>query len=161
MKTIQQWLDEYAVSHQNPTNKLVHWICVPVIFFTVVGILYSIPNPFVEVTPENAGWAEGIFAKIALLLVTLYYGLLSPKLAAGMLLYVVLCLSISHKIYAYGGGSTLAIVSVTLFVLAWIGQFWGHNVEGKKPSFLKDLQFLMIGPAWCMSFLYKKAGISF
>lgn len=162
MKTIQQWLDEYAVSHQNPTNKLVHWVCVPVIFFTVVGLLYSIPNPFVEITSENAIWAEGIFAKTALVLVTMYYAFLSPKLAVGMLLYVLLCLFISHIIYQeYGGGFALALISVVLFVLAWIGQFWGHSVEGKKPSFLKDLQFLMIGPAWIMSFIYKKAGISF
>src|SRR6218665_2178995 len=80
MKTIQQWLDEYAVSHQNPTNKLIHWICVPAIFWSIIALLYSIPNPFVEITPEDAGWAEGFFAKIVLLLVTLYYGVLSVKL---------------------------------------------------------------------------------
>lgn len=158
MKTIEEWLAEYSVSHQNPTNKLVHWICVPIIFFTVVGLLYSIPNPFVEVTPDNSVWAQGIFAKVALILVTTYYAVLSPKLAVGMLIYVLLCLFICQSIQSVG--LNLAVVSIVLFVLAWIGQFWGHSVEGKKPSFLKDLQFLMIGPAWIMSALYKKFGIS-
>jgi uncharacterized membrane protein YGL010W len=51
--------------------------------------------------------------------------------------------------------------SVAIFIIAWIGQFYGHNIEGKKPSFLKDIQFLLIGPMWLMSFIYKKWGINF
>ena len=41
---------------------------------------------------------------------------------------------------------------IGIFVVAWIGQFYGHKVEGKKPSFFKDLQFLLIGPVWCMDY---------
>lgn len=37
-----------------------------------------------------------------------------------------------------------------IFVVAWIAQFYGHHVEGKKPSFFADLQFLMIGPLWLL-----------
>ena len=48
MKTAQEWFDEYAISHQNETNQLVHYICVPVIFFSVIGLLMSIPNKFLE-----------------------------------------------------------------------------------------------------------------
>ena len=33
-------------------------------------------------------------------------------------------------------------------MIAWIGQFIGHKIEGAKPSFFEDLQFLLIGPAW-------------
>ena len=44
-----------------------------------------------------------------------------------------------------------------VFVLAWIGQFIGHLIEGKRPSFFKDLQFLLIGPAWLMAFVYRAA----
>ena len=47
-------------------------------------------------------------------------------------------------------------VSIGIFFLAWMGQFIGHNIEGKKPSFLKDLQFLLIGPAWVFEKLSKK-----
>jgi len=53
----------------------------------------------------------------------------------------------------------LALVSLGIFVIAWIGQFIGHKIEGKKPSFLEDLQFLLIGPAWLLHFIYKKLGI--
>lgn len=151
MKSINQWLSEYAESHQNPTNKLVHFFCVPVIFFTIVGLFYSIKLPVVAGFPLT-------FAHVALLFVAIYYMVLSIPLAIGMILYSALCLLLCGLIEQSIG--YLPLVSIGLFVLAWIFQFWGHNVEGKKPSFLKDIQFLMIGPAWIMSFLYKKIGLS-
>jgi uncharacterized membrane protein YGL010W len=49
-------------------------------------------------------------------------------------------------------------ICLVLFVLAWIGQFVGHKIEGKKPSFFQDVVFLLIGPAWLLHFIYKKAG---
>ena len=58
-------------------------------------------------------------------------------------------------------GSKLFTISLVLFVVAWIGQFIGHKLEGAKPSFFKDLQFLLIGPAWLLSFIYKKMGIAY
>lgn len=157
MKTIQNWLDEYAVSHQNPTNKKVHFVCVPVIFFTIVGLLYSIPFPQLV----DLKIVEFNVATIALVLVTLYYLRLSVSLAIGMFLFSFLCLVISQSIVLQSSKGILAITCIILFIMAWIFQFWGHNIEGKKPSFLKDLQFLMIGPAWIMSFIYKKLGISY
>jgi uncharacterized membrane protein YGL010W len=153
MKTIQNWLDEYAVSHQNPTNKKVHFVCVPLIFFSVVGLFYSIPVSLLDL-----GFIQLNVATILLLLVTIYYARLSVSLAVGMFLFSTLCLIICEQIVK--SGLSLPLVSIGIFVLAWIAQFWGHGVEGKKPSFAKDLQFLMIGPAWIMSFIYKKAGIS-
>jgi len=152
MKTLQQWLAEYGESHQNETNKTIHWICVPTIFFSVVGLLYSIKLPWlVAGVPVN-------LAMIAMLLVILYYFSLSKTLWIGMVLFGVLCLFICNLIER-ANFIPLWLFCVTTFVLAWAGQFYGHKVEGKKPSFFKDLQFLMIGPAWLMSFVYKKLGI--
>lgn len=154
MKTVNQWLDEYGQSHQNETNKTIHWICVPAIFFSIVGLLYSIKLPFVLYTHTiNVGI-------IAILLITLYYLRLSFSLGAGMFLFGILCLLLCHFIELYVP-VTLWLLCVIIFVLAWIGQFYGHSIEGKKPSFLKDIQFLLIGPMWLMSFIYKKMGINF
>lgn len=153
MKSIQQWLSEYGESHQNATNKTIHWICVPAIFFSVVGLLYSIKLPF-----ALAGIPVNV-AMIVMTLVVIYYFSLSRTLWIGMLLFGLLCLAICYYIER-SGLAPLWLVCVVVFVLAWIGQFYGHKVEGKKPSFLKDLQFLMIGPAWLMSFIYKKMGIA-
>lgn len=152
MRTIHQWLSEYGESHQNATNKTIHWICVPAIFFSIVGLLYSIKLPFV---------IAGIQANVALLvlaLVTLYYFSLSRTLWIGMLLFGLACLLVCHFVERSGLISLWAF-SLIIFAAAWIGQFYGHKVEGKKPSFLKDIQFLMIGPAWLMSFIYRKLGV--
>ncbi len=153
MRTINEWLEEYAVSHQNPTNKLIHWVCVPTIFFTVIGLLYSIP-----LGTDNT-ITEGIVAKVIMALVLGYYFMLSKSLSVGMFFYSIICIMLCHWIKIQLG-LNLALVSFILFVVAWIFQFWGHNIEGKKPSFLKDLQFLLIGPAWVISFIFKKIGIS-
>ncbi len=154
MKSINEWLSEYGESHQNPTNKLVHWVCVPIIFFSIVGLLYGVKLG-VNITPT----LQLNLAMVLLVLTILYYLRLSPSLSVGMLLFSLLCLGLSEAIES--SGLVLWQVCLTLFVLAWIGQFWGHKVEGKKPSFFKDLQFLMIGPAWLMSFIYNRLGLRY
>ncbi len=154
MRTIESLLDEYGQSHRNPTNKLVHWICVPIIFFSIVGLLYSVKFSGILLTP---GLPLNL-AMVTLLLLLIYYIRLSPTLAAGMVLFGLVCLFVWQQIE--DSGATLWQVSIILLVSAWIAQFWGHKVEGKKPSFLKDLQFLLIGPAWLMSFIYGRVGIA-
>ena len=152
MKTIQQWLIKYGESHKNETNKTIHWICVPAIFFSITGMLYSIK------LPVYFGGHHLNIAMIAITLVVIYYGSLSKTLWAGMFLFGLLCLFICHLIEK-SGIISLWLFSIIIFIIAWLGQFYGHKVEGKKPSFFQDLQFLMIGPAWLMSFIYKKLGI--
>ncbi len=153
MRTIQGWLSEYGESHRNETNKLIHWICVPSIFFSIVGLLYSIKLPFFWQTHQLN------VAMLITALAIIYYFMLSPKLAIGMFLFCTVCMLLAHFVER-SAVLPLWQLSIIIFVLAWIGQFYGHKVEGKKPSFLKDIQFLMIGPAWLMSFIYKKIGIS-
>jgi len=152
MKSIQQWLSEYGESHQDHTNKTIHWICVPSIFFSIIGLLYGIKLPF-----DIFGLQVNV-AMIVLALVTIYYITLSRTLWIGLLLFAVLCLWISSLIEK-ADFIQLWLLSIIIFIIAWIGQFYGHKVEGKKPSFLKDIQFLLIGPAWLMSFIYKRLGI--
>ena len=52
-------------------------------------------------------------------------------------------------------------IYLVLFVVAWIGQFIGHKIEGAKPSFFDDLKFLLIGPGWLLSFIFQKVGIKY
>jgi uncharacterized membrane protein YGL010W len=152
MTTIQNLLTEYGESHQNKTNKLVHWICVPAIFFTLVGILYSIKLPFFPLADIQLNLAH-----ILIIATMIYYFKLSKSLTVGLMVFVIICLWLCYTIEEEG--INLWLISIVIFVLAWIGQFWGHKIEGKKPSFLKDIQFLLIGPAWLMSFIYEKLDI--
>ncbi|UAW99198.1 DUF962 domain-containing protein [Halopseudomonas nanhaiensis] len=140
MKPIDQWFDEYGESHQNRLNKLVHWVCVPLITFSVLGILWAIH-------PGVAFLAVGTSL--------MFYAMLSWRIAAAMLGLAAIMLLILDAM------PSVFWPSVIIFVLAWIGQFIGHQVEGKKPSFFKDLQFLLIGPIWLLGFVFRTIGLRY
>jgi len=154
MRSAEQWFEEYGESHQNPLNKAIHWIAVPVIYATVVGLLWSIPQPAFMASIHWLNWAV-----VALVPTLLFYLLMSFPLALGMAAASVVCL------WGWGGyarlGHSVWLASLVLFVIMWVLQFIGHHVEGKKPSFFKDLQFLLIGPAWVIGFVYRKLNIKY
>jgi uncharacterized membrane protein YGL010W len=141
MKTLEQWLDQYAVSHQNRTNQIFHKICVPLIFFSVLGMLWD--------------WKvmELRLSYIFAILGMLFYVRLGVKASLLMLFQ----LAVSFVILTFWSEQTGAVFwpNLIIFVIAWIGQFIGHKIEGKKPSFFEDLQFLFIGPLWVFSFVFK------
>ncbi|HEY5745302.1 MAG TPA: Mpo1-like protein [Chryseolinea sp.] len=159
MRKIDLLLNEYGESHQDVTNKTIHWICVPLIFLSVVGLIASIPSQAVQ---SVLGWGNPYanWAGVLLVLVLLYYVTLSIPLSIGMALFGLLCLFVIQLIVRINI-APLWMVSLVIFFVAWVGQFYGHKVEGKKPSFLKDIQFLLIGPAWLMHFIYKRLGIPY
>ncbi|MFT5139840.1 MAG: YGL010W-like membrane protein [Lysobacterales bacterium] len=154
MRNINSLLDEYSESHRNLTNKTIHWIAVPLILWAIIALLWSIPFPFetgIESFPLN--WAT-----ILLALAQVYWFRLSLSLGLGMLLlntmliqFIVLLPQLSSW--------PLWQIALLVFVGAWLLQFIGHAIEGKRPSFFKDLQFLLIGPAWLMAFIYRSLGI--
>ncbi len=151
MRTLQQWFDEYAVSHQNETNISIHYICVPAIFFSLVGVIMSIPSSSLQQllgieNPMIVNWAS-----VMLILYLLFYLRLSFSMFLKMLIFSALCLVGNYYLGQY---LPLLYTSIVSFVLAWVGQFYGHKIEGAKPSFLKDIQFLLIGPAWVVKKLF-------
>ncbi|RAI89266.1 Mpo1 family 2-hydroxy fatty acid dioxygenase [Algoriphagus yeomjeoni] len=159
MRKIDELFQEYGQSHQNMTNKVIHWVCVPAIFFSIVGLIFSIPSePLPSLLPFLENFAN--WATVVLVLVLIYYLMLSIPLTLGMFLFSAVCLALANFIDLYLPGK-LWMVSLGVFILAWIMQFYGHKIEGKKPTFLKDLQFLLIGPAWLMHFIYKKWGLAY
>ncbi|MDC1050760.1 DUF962 domain-containing protein [Candidatus Marinimicrobia bacterium] len=150
-KTINMWLDEYAESHQNKINKSIHWICVPLITFTLLGLLSLIKF---DLKGYNVD-----FAVILIIVSMIFYIRLSKSLAVGMLIFSTLSLFILTNLKIAIPNSNLINLYVLVFIISWIGQFIGHKIEGKKPSFIKDIQFLLIGPIWLLSFIYKKLNI--
>lgn len=152
MRTFNQWMDEYGVSHRNPTNQLVHKICVPLIMLSVIGMLWSIPVPEAFTQVPYLNWAT-IFIAGCLI----FYATLNMIMFLGMVIQTFIMCFICHKLFEAG---ILLQFSIIVFVLSWIAQFWGHKIEGKKPSFLQDLVFLLIGPLWVTRFFYKKIGIN-
>ena len=157
MKSVQNWLDEYGESHQNPLNKKIHWVCVPAIMFSVMGLWWSIPHGYMPFVLDNfqLNWAIIITG-----LILLYYLRLSLIMALGMLILGVMLLA-GNSYLDTNFNTPLWKISLIIFVVAWVGQFIGHKIEGKKPSFFQDLQFLLIGPAWLLSFIFNKFSIKY
>jgi uncharacterized membrane protein YGL010W len=171
MRTVNDWLGEYAVSHQNPTNKLLHWICVPAIVLAIMGLLWATPVPavFGAVSP-GLNWAT-VVAGAAIV----YYLVLSPRLALGVALAFAGLLLLTQALARLPW--PLWQTSLAIFVVAWIGQFIGHLVEGRRPSFFKDvttrpdgsggsmyfpeLRFLLIGPLWLLAAFYRRLGLRY
>lgn len=145
MKNLQTWFNEYAVSHQNKTNQLIHYICVPAIFFSIVGMLMSIPSTTIETVLNINNPILENWAAVILSILLLFYLRLSFSTFLKMFVFSAICL-IGNRYLS--DVFPLFYTSLIIFVVAWIGQFYGHKIEGKKPSFFKDLQFLLIGPAW-------------
>lgn len=138
MKNLQQWLDEYGADHLNKTNQKVHLVCVPLIFLSVVAFLYLIPF-------EISGIRLG---DVVLPLALFWYVFLGYKAFFIMVAQVLAAVSITIGAIVTIDTQGACILFGSVFVVAWVGQFWGHKQEGHRPSFFKDLQYLLIGPLW-------------
>ena len=136
-REIEVLLAKYSESHLNHTNEIIHFVCVPVIVFSLLGIIW---------------WIHPLAAVAVSVAALLYYFKLSPSCAVGMLLMTALMLGLLSLMPR----PSVLPLSLAMFVLAWIGQFIGHKIEGKKPSFLDDVRFLLIGPLFVLSFLYRR-----
>jgi uncharacterized membrane protein YGL010W len=156
MRTAEQWLTEYGVSHRNPTNKSLHWICVPVIVWCALGFSWAAPFP----GQLRSSFPAANWAGVITLAAVAYYALLAPRLALGIAPVLLVMLWSIEQVQSNSPLALWVICSV-LFVLAWIGQFIGHAIEGRRPSFFEDLQFLLIGPLWLLADLYRRAGIRY
>lgn len=155
MRGTAYWLDEYATSHQNSINKALHWVCVPLIVWSLIGLLWSLPAPG-RAELEYANWAS-----YAVLAAVLYYAMLSMPLALGALPVLAAMLFSVDALSQQLPQLSLWALSAAVFALAWFGQFIGHAIEGKRPSFFKDVQFLLIGPIWLLASLYRRVGIPY
>jgi uncharacterized membrane protein YGL010W len=155
LRSVEDWFADYGTSHQHPANKALHWICVPLIVFAVLGLLWSLPVPAALATGAPLlNWAT-----LAVVVGLGYYALLSARLALGMLPLMALALLALMRLATLA--TPLWQLCLAIFVVAWIGQFIGHAIEGRRPSFFKDLQFLLVGPLWLLGLVYRRLGLGY
>ena len=157
MRKIDQLFAEYAASHQNKTNKSIHWICVPLIFWTIIGFISIIPSP--HFCAAYFGCIS-IVSLVAITLVSIFYFRLSWRIAIIMIFLMLLMEHFAYAVNIHFGRNSW-VIYLSVFIITWIFQFIGHKIEGKKPSFLKDLQFLLVGPIWLLHFILNKMGVKY
>ena len=138
-RKIDQLLAHYAESHRDPRNERIHFVAIPLIMVSLLGLLFAL-HP----------WLAYAFVLASLV----YYARLSLVWLATMAVVSAVVLALVHAM-----GEHVLTISAAVFVLAWIAQFVGHKLEGRKPSFFEDLQYLWIGPIFVLSKLFLKLGI--
>jgi len=153
-REVDRWLGNYSEDHRNATNIVIHWICVPLILWTGVALLWVVPVPALLGRP-------GFWAGMAMVGALAFYMRLSRPLGLGMLLVFVVLGVVTELAYRTIGSGPLAWTAIAVFVAAWVAQFVGHKIEGKRPSFLTDLGYLLIGPAWLVAKLMRRLGIAY
>jgi uncharacterized membrane protein YGL010W len=161
-RPVDVYFDKYSESHQNHTNEIIHWICVPAIVFSLFGLVWAIPFPYLEFLGKYNGYVN--WASFLIAFAIYYYYKLSPVLSYFMLLLIMFFsagIVSLEKMHNTAGWPQMWQVCLGIFVASWIGQFIGHKIEGKKPSFFDDIKFLLIGPIWLLHFVLKKAGIRY
>jgi uncharacterized membrane protein YGL010W len=141
LRKIESLFERYGESHRDPVNKAIHWVCVPLITWSVLAALWA--------------WSP-VAACVGIALALAFYAWLSPALAIGMLAVVT---AMVYPVTLLGNHAFFVVSGV--FVLAWIGQFIGHAIEGRKPSFFEDVKFLLIGPVWLLGFVYRRSGLAY
>ncbi len=141
MRKVDELFARYGESHTNPANEAIHWVCVPLITWSVLAALWA---------------ASPMAAYVGIGLSVAFYAWLSPSIAIGMLaVFALMIWPLTAAQY------NVLLTAVAVFVVAWLGQFIGHAIEGKKPSFFEDVKFLLVGPAWLLHFVYRKLGIPY
>ena len=141
MRRVDALFDRYAESHRHPRNKAIHWVCVPLITWSLLAMLW---------------WISPAAAYVLIGVAVLFYLRLSFTIAIGMLAVAAVMVYPLTQL----GDATLP-VAIAVFVAAWIGQFVGHRIEGKKPSFVEDIRFMLVGPAWLLGDFYRRLGIPY
>jgi uncharacterized membrane protein YGL010W len=151
-RPVDRFLGNYAEDHRNPRNQVIHWICVPLIVWTVVAALWVVPVPSTLLRP-------GAWAALAGIAAVAFYLRLSRPLGLAMAVFLAALLVLTWWLHGVLGTRLLLWSAIGVFVAAWIAQFIGHEFEGRRPSFLTDLVYLLVGPLWLMSKLFRRAGL--
>jgi uncharacterized membrane protein YGL010W len=153
-RPIDRWFASYSGDHRNDANQWIHVFAVPAILWSVIALLWCVPVP-------GTWFRPGLWAALAMFLAWMFYFRASRRLGTGMLVLFVALSWLTRWIHDSLGVQYLLVIALTVFVVAWIAQFIGHRIEGRKPSFLTDLTYLLIGPAWVLSKLYRRFGWSY
>ena len=138
MRIVDRLFERYGGYHRHPVNKAV---CVPLIVWSVLGMLWSL-SPI-------AAW-------VAIGAALVFYVWLSLPLAFGMAAVTAIMVYTLTWL-----GDRALVVSIAVFVAAWIGQFVGHAIERSRPSFTEDVRSFLVGPAWLLGFVYRRLGIGY
>jgi len=137
MQDVHTLFADYAAYHQTKGNKVFHRLGIPMIMFSLIGMLTQLTLLDVATIRIDA-------AMLLIALASAYYFVVEWRLAIAMM-------AVSVAFYFIGAAVPFWI-NVALFVLGWIFQFIGHKVyEHKNPAFFRNFVHLLVGPLWILN----------
>lgn len=152
-RPVDRLFDAYSADHRDATNQLLHVLCVPAIVWSLLALVYCIPL--------GASLPVGSLAAALAVVAVGYWLWLSVPLGLGSAALMALSWWSVAALHAAFGTTVLATIGAAVFIIAWVGQFIGHHIEGRRPSFLTDLVYLMVGPVWVLSKGYRKVSLGY
>lgn len=157
MRDLATFLSDYGESHRDPVNQWVHIVCVPAIFVSTLGLFWLIPlGAWLGLNGAAAYWING-GSLLAVLCMPFYLRL---SFGVSMMMLGWLAVSLAMVVGVDRSALSLGWAAAVVWLVAWVGQVWGHKVEGKKPSFTDDLIFLLVGPVFVSKEVVYKLGLS-
>lgn len=156
VRPVDRWFNAYSQDHQHPLNQRLHVFCVPAIVWSLMAMLYAVPTPeaLAAVFPPF-----GVFAAVLAVLSVMFWVWMSLPLGLGIAVLTLAGFWVNALILEAMGATALLVIGALVFIVAWIGQFIGHHIEGRRPSFFTDLVYLMIGPPWVLAKGYRGLGL--
>jgi uncharacterized membrane protein YGL010W len=137
MKTLEEHMSFYLRYHRNPTNRLTHFVGVPLIVFSLFVLLGLVRIQVGDVS---------ITAASALAIAVLaYYFRLDAVLAVAMTLITAVLLLAANRVCVLGTSTALTVFGLA-FVGGWILQLVGHVFEGRRPALADNLFQVIIAP---------------
>ena len=152
-RPVDRFFEAYSADHRDATNQLLHVLCVPAIVWSLLALVYCVPL--------GEGAPTGLLAAVLAVVAVAFWCWLSLPLGIGAGVAMALSFWSVAALHAALGSGGLAVVGAVVFVVAWVGQFIGHHIEGRRPSFFTDLVYLMIGPVWVLAKAYRKASLAY
>lgn len=152
-RPVDRFFEAYSADHRDAVNQLLHVWCVPAIVWSLLALVYCIPL--------GEGAPTGLLAAVLAVVAVAFWCWLSLPLGIGSGVAMAAAFWSVAALHDALGGGGLALVGAAVFVAAWVGQFIGHHIEGRRPSFFTDLVYLMIGPVWVLAKAYRKASLAY
>jgi uncharacterized membrane protein YGL010W len=152
-RPVDRFFAAYSDDHRHPTNQWLHVLCVPAIVWSLLALVYCIPL--------SAGLPTGSLAAVMAIASVAFWLWLSVPIGLGAAAMMALSWGSVAALHAAFGTTVLAVIGASVFVIAWVGQFIGHHIEGRRPSFFTDLVYLMIGPVWVLAKGYRKLSVGY
>ena len=154
-RILDSYFNYYSESAPALTDKIVHGICALSLYFSLLGLNWSIPFPHLNFLGQYNSYLN--WASFVIAFSIYYYSKLSPLFSYLMLFlaliftYIITILERQLNNKLLMGELFFLILFVCLLV-----RYVTYKRAGKNSTLKMDLLFILIGPIWLLHFLLKK-----